>query len=149
MSEFVTNMFQYDVTVGITRSEVIFFCVVFFWFLGFLGFCGFWLLRLLWLLEFFVFWLLWPLGFCGFLFGFVGFLVLCFFCGFLPLIGFLSLLFFFGFLALLQKRRIQPTATTNFDNEQQHTHTQKHAKPYHWLQNMLGEQNADFLAWIL
>ena len=23
MSEFVTNMFQYDVTVGITRSEVI------------------------------------------------------------------------------------------------------------------------------
>ena len=24
MSEFVTNMFQYDVTVGITRSEVIF-----------------------------------------------------------------------------------------------------------------------------
>ena len=25
MSEFVTNMFQYNVTVGITRSEVIFF----------------------------------------------------------------------------------------------------------------------------
>ena len=27
MSEFVTNMFQYDVTVGITRSEVFFLCV--------------------------------------------------------------------------------------------------------------------------
>ena len=27
MSEFVTNMFQYNVTVGITRSEVIFFLV--------------------------------------------------------------------------------------------------------------------------
>ena len=25
MSEFVTNMFQYNVTVGITRSEIIFF----------------------------------------------------------------------------------------------------------------------------
>ena len=28
MSEFVTNMFQYDVTVGITRSEVIFLFLV-------------------------------------------------------------------------------------------------------------------------
>ena len=29
MSEFVTNMFQYNVTVGITRSEVIYFFVFF------------------------------------------------------------------------------------------------------------------------
>ena len=33
MSEFVTNMFQYNVTVGITRSEVILFNVFCFRFL--------------------------------------------------------------------------------------------------------------------
>jgi hypothetical protein len=50
--------------------------------------------------------------------GFVGFVGFVAFVGFVGFVGFLALLASLALLALLQNGRIQPIATTNFDNEQ-------------------------------
>ena len=61
-----------------------------------------------WLLVFAASVASWLPGFCGFLGG----VVFVWFLWFFGLCGFV------GFLALLRNGRVQPTATTNFDNDQ-------------------------------
>ena len=76
---------------------------------------------------------------------FVGFVGLALLASWLGFVGFLALLASLGLLASVQNRRIQPTATANFDNEQKCKRSTKNPNGIIDYKTR-GERNTDFPA---